>query len=82
MPNKIWLSEVDGKKHKIEAKWSSWTGGGEIYVDGLLRETWKSNIGGGLTIFFKIMDKPAVLRATRATFVLDIDGSSVESNAL
>ena len=81
MPSKIWLPKIEGKTHRVEAKWSSWTGGGKIYVDGVLRETWKSTIGGGLTKIFRVSDKPAVLRAAGSSFVLDVDGCSVESNS-
>ena len=80
MPSKIWLPKIEGKTHKVEAKWSSWTGGGKIYVNSVLKETWKSTMGGGLTKFFQVVDKPAVLRAVGSSFELDVDGSSVDSN--
>ena len=81
MPSKLWLPRIDGQIIKVEAKWSSWTGGGKIFVNGMLSETWKSNIGGGLTKIFQIEYTPAVLRATHNSFELHIDGSLVEANS-
>jgi hypothetical protein len=77
MPNKIWVTSIDGEAYRVEAKWTSWTGGGKLYVNGILTDTWKSNIGGGLTRFLSIGNKSTVLRATAVSFELDIDGKAV-----
>jgi len=35
-----WTVQIEGQDHTVEARWSQWTGGGKVYLDGEQISSW------------------------------------------
>ena len=79
MPHKFWMPRIDGKNIRVEVKWSSSNGEGQLFVDGILTHNWKTDFTSGLTKFFRIAGKPASIQHTKLSYILRIDGKEENS---
>lgn len=82
MSNKVWRINVEGKQHSIELKTGSFSGGGNLSLDGKEIKKWGASLRGlPLPTKFEVQGKPAeikqkgILRSDPALF---IDGKEVQ----
>jgi hypothetical protein len=78
MPQKTWHVEVNGRPHTVQARWSSWTGSGELYVDNALADVWGPSLVGGGVRRFKIDDQDAFLQSTLFSYALYAGGRKIK----
>jgi hypothetical protein len=64
MSKKIWNVVVADEPHEIKVKSSSWTGVGEVFVDGRVVDAWGPSFTGGGARSFKVGSKDAILQST------------------
>lgn len=81
MPKKIWNVVVADEPHEIKVKSSSWTGVGEVFVDGRVVDAWGPSFTGGGARSFKVGSKDAILQSTALSYALYVNGQKIRPGA-
>lgn len=81
MGKRIWNVVIAGQPHKIEVRWSSWTGSGELFVNGKVVDAWGPSLTGGDVRRFKLGDKDAILQSTSFSYALYVSGQKIKPGA-
>jgi hypothetical protein len=84
MSNKVWRIDMEGQQHNIELKTGSFSGGGNLSLDGKEIKKWGASLRGlPLPMKFEVQRKPAEIKQKgflRSAPALFIDGKEVQSS--